>query len=80
MTAGITTAPVLQVNDLSITFRTEDGLVSAVDRVSFEVGDGEVLAVVGESGCGKSVTAMSLAGLLPVPPRSAARYGSTASS
>ncbi|MFI6826853.1 ABC transporter ATP-binding protein [Kribbella sp. NPDC050241] len=65
MTAGITTAPVLQVNDLSITFRTEDGLVSAVDRVSFEVGDGEVLAVVGESGCGKSVTAMSLAGLLP---------------
>ena len=52
-------------SDLSVTFRTEDGLLSAVDRVSLEVGDGEVLAVVGESGCGKSVTAMSLAGLLP---------------
>src|SRR3954447_15733641 len=57
--------PVLQVKDLSVTFRTEDGMLSAVDRVSLEVGDGEVLAVVGESGCGKSVTAMSLAGLLP---------------
>jgi len=59
------TAPVLQVKDLTVTFRTEDGLLSAVDRVSLEVGDGEVLAIVGESGCGKSVTAMSLAGLLP---------------
>ena len=57
--------PVLEVSDLSVTFRTEDGQLSAVDHVSFAVGDGEVLAVVGESGCGKSVTAMSLAGLLP---------------
>ena len=57
--------PVLRVRDLSVTFRTEDGPVSAVDRVSFDVEPGEVLAVVGESGCGKSVTAMSLAGLLP---------------
>jgi len=57
--------PVLAVKDLSVTFRTEDGPLSAVDRVGFEVGDGEVLAVVGESGCGKSVTAMSIAGLLP---------------
>ncbi|GAB2644709.1 ABC transporter ATP-binding protein [Kribbella swartbergensis] len=56
---------VLEVKDLSVTFRTEDGTLSAVDRVSFEVGESEVLAVVGESGCGKSVTAMSLAGLLP---------------
>jgi peptide/nickel transport system ATP-binding protein len=63
----------LKVQELSVTFRTEDGLVSAVDRVGFEVGAGEVLAIVGESGCGKSVAAMSIAGLLP---RSATVTGS----
>ena len=57
--------PVLEVRGLTVSFRTEDGPLSAVDRVDFEVADREVLAVVGESGCGKSVTAMSLAGLLP---------------
>jgi peptide/nickel transport system ATP-binding protein len=57
--------PVLQVEDLSVRFRTEDGFVHAVDGVSFEVHAGEVLAVVGESGCGKTVTALSLVGLLP---------------
>ncbi|MGZ0145526.1 ABC transporter ATP-binding protein [Kribbella sp. WER1] len=57
--------PVLTLRDVSVSFRTEDGPLSAVDRVSLDVGDGEVLAVVGESGCGKSVTAMSIAGLLP---------------
>jgi peptide/nickel transport system ATP-binding protein len=56
---------VLRVRELSVQFQTEDGPLSAVDRVDLEVRDGEVLAVVGESGCGKSVTAMSLAGLLP---------------
>lgn len=74
-----TNGHVLEVSNLSVTFRTEDGLLSAVDRVSLEVGDGEVLAVVGESGCGKSVTAMSLAGLLPGPRPSTARSSSTAS-
>jgi peptide/nickel transport system ATP-binding protein len=59
------TQPVLVVEDLSVRFRTEDGFVHAVDEVSFEVDAGEVLAVVGESGCGKTVTALSLVGLLP---------------
>jgi peptide/nickel transport system ATP-binding protein len=55
----------LTVRDLSVRFRTEDGPVLAVDEASFEVGRGEVLALVGESGCGKSVTAMALTKLLP---------------
>jgi peptide/nickel transport system ATP-binding protein/oligopeptide transport system ATP-binding protein len=55
--------PLLAVDDLRVAFRTEDGMVQAVDGVSFDVRAGEVLAVVGESGCGKSVTAMSLMGL-----------------
>jgi peptide/nickel transport system ATP-binding protein len=56
---------VLSVQDLSVRFETEDGPVQAVNAVSFDVEPSEVLAIVGESGCGKSVTAMSLLGLLP---------------
>jgi len=56
---------VLEVKDLSVTFRTESGTVSAVDGVDLTLGRGEIVGVVGESGCGKSVTAMSLSGLLP---------------
>jgi peptide/nickel transport system ATP-binding protein len=55
----------LEVSDLSVRFETDEGAVQAVDRVSFEVARGEVLAIVGESGCGKSVTTMALLGLLP---------------
>jgi peptide/nickel transport system ATP-binding protein len=58
-------APVLEVEDLCVTFRTESGVVSAVDHVQLSLREGEIVGVVGESGCGKSVTAMSLAGLLP---------------
>jgi peptide/nickel transport system ATP-binding protein len=55
----------LDVQDLSVRFDTDDGTVHAVDRLSFSLAAGEVLGVVGESGCGKSVSAMSLLQLLP---------------
>jgi peptide/nickel transport system ATP-binding protein len=59
------TAPLLEVSDLSVRFDTDDGPVHAVDRLSFTLAPGEVLGLVGESGCGKSVSALSLLGLLP---------------
>ena len=59
---------VLSVEDLRVRFDTPGGEVKAVDGVSFDVRAGEVFAVIGESGSGKSVTAMSILGLLPVPP------------
>ena len=55
----------LEVEDLSVRFDTDDGPVHAVDRMSFTLAEGEVLGIVGESGCGKSVTSMSLVRLLP---------------
>jgi oligopeptide/dipeptide ABC transporter ATP-binding protein len=55
----------LSVEDLKVSFPTEDGLVEAVRGVSYQVKRGEVFAVVGESGCGKSVSSMALMGLLP---------------
>jgi peptide/nickel transport system ATP-binding protein len=58
-------APLLEVTDLSVRFETDDGPVHAVDRLSFTVERGEVLGIVGESGCGKTVTCLSLLRLLP---------------
>jgi oligopeptide transport system ATP-binding protein len=58
----------LEVSDLKTRFRTTEGTVYAVNGVSFNLSEGETLAVVGESGCGKSVTMMSLLGLIPRPP------------
>ncbi|HCG30326.1 MAG TPA: ABC transporter ATP-binding protein [Thermomicrobiales bacterium] len=60
--------PLLQVKNLMTQFHTQDGVVRAVDDVSFEIMPGETLGVVGESGCGKSITAMSLMRLIPSPP------------
>ena len=59
------TAPLLEVRDLATSFFTQDGTTRAVDGVSFSIMPGETLGVVGESGCGKSVTALSVMRLLP---------------
>jgi oligopeptide transport system ATP-binding protein len=60
--------PVLDVRGLSTNFYTEDGIVRAVRDVSFQVMPGETLGVVGESGCGKSITGLSVMRLVPTPP------------
>jgi peptide/nickel transport system ATP-binding protein len=62
------TAPLLEVQDLKTHFFTRDGVVRAVDGVSFSIQPGETLALVGESGCGKSVTSLSIMRLIATPP------------
>ena len=59
---------VLQVKNLKTYFYTEEGMVPAVDGLDFELGKGETLAIVGESGCGKSVTSLSVLRIVPTPP------------
>src|SRR5688572_9032230 len=61
-------AALLEVEDLRVEFRTRVGLAKAINGVSFEVNSGETLAILGESGCGKSVTAQAIMGILDTPP------------
>jgi len=58
----------LEVRDLKVAFHTPEGTIHAVNGVSFDIAKGEAVAIVGESGCGKSVTMMSILGLIPIPP------------
>ena len=60
--------PLLEVDGLSVEFRTQDGVAQAVDNVSWSVSPGETLGLIGESGCGKSVTAQAVMGILDSPP------------
>ena len=60
--------PLLEIRGLKTYFATDDGMVQAVDGVDLTIGRGETLGVVGESGCGKTVTAMSILKLIAMPP------------
>jgi oligopeptide transport system ATP-binding protein len=61
-------AALLEVTDLRTRFHTPEGTVYAVNGISYQLGDSETLAIVGESGCGKSVSMLSIMGLIPIPP------------
>ena len=58
----------LKINNLTVAFRTDEGVFNAVDGVSFHINRGEIVGLVGESGCGKTVTALSIPRLIPSPP------------
>ena len=64
----MTPQPMLKIENLKVHFDTDDGVLYAVDGVNLHIDRGETLGVVGESGCGKSVTAMTIMKLLPMPP------------
>src|SRR4051812_48456161 len=62
------TQQVLEIRNLQVNFFTDKGTICAVDGVNFSVGKGEIVGLVGESGCGKSVTSLAIMGLIPQPP------------
>ena len=68
MKSDLKNTPLLEVRDLSVHFTTDEGVVRAVEHVSFEIFPGKILGIVGESGCGKSVTSLSILRLIPDPP------------
>ena len=61
-------SPLLEISNLEVSFQTDEGLLRAVDGVSLGMKKGQTVALVGESGCGKSVTALSIMRLIPSPP------------
>jgi peptide/nickel transport system ATP-binding protein len=66
--AKILTTPLLQLDDVHVEFRTRNGTAHVLDGINFELHTGETLGIVGESGCGKSMTALTIMGLVPTPP------------
>ena len=72
------TPPLLSIRDLRTYFYTEAGVARAVDGVSFDIGAGETVGIVGESGCGKSVTALSILRLIQ-PPDASSRAAASSS-
>jgi oligopeptide/dipeptide ABC transporter ATP-binding protein len=68
MSVTVANDALLQVRDLAVEFVTDQGVVRAVDGISFDLKPGETLGLVGESGCGKTVTGLALLGLVPSPP------------
>ena len=60
--------PLLQVEALRVEFNTRDGVARVIDDLDIALNSGEILGIVGESGCGKSMTALSIMGLVPTPP------------
>ena len=62
------TGALLRVRDLTVEFATRDGTVPVLDRLSFDLDPGATLGLVGDSGCGKSMTALAVMGLMPSPP------------
>lgn len=68
MSAGPSSDILLDVRNLTTSFKTDEGIIRAVDDVSFTLKKGQTLGIVGESGCGKSVTSLSIMRLIPTPP------------
>ncbi len=64
------TSPILEIRGLKVHFTTDDGIVQAVDGIDLTIGRGETVGVIGESGCGKTVTAMAVLKLIAMPPGS----------
>ncbi len=60
--------PILEISDLHLCFHTDKGTMKALDGINLQIGEGEIVGLVGESGCGKSVTSLAVMGLIPQPP------------